>query len=449
MFSEYKINIFDFDIYSKRISFFYNKRDKLGTILGLFLTFLYAIMTLIIFTYYSIKTIKRTDVKAHESTVYSLGLPSIDINPNLFYIAFGLENPISLNNFIDERIYYPKVTYIKKEKINGVEITKEEISLDVERCKVEKFGNNYQTQFTPGELSNSYCLKDFNLNLIGGSKQYLTYIQITIHPCVNKTENNNYCKSQTIIDSHLTSGYFYIIMKDIGLNPLNYSYPMIPTIHSVKTNVDITICRESLIYLGITEIDTDEGLFTNSIRKERYLQYRKYSQSFYFINKNEYLQGNEIFSGLIYLEDYIIVQKREYTKMSEVFSITGGYMQLISTIFICINLFTKNLSVEKKILNKLFNFNIKQKKLVLNIKYDKKLNCFIRNENGNIDAFIPFFAKKNINHGKTNHFLLNDHLSRKELYFSTYNNTFSNFNINKKKLSTLKISKNNNSDKNK
>ena len=349
MFNEYKINIFDFDIYSKQISFFYNKRDKLGTILGLFLTFLYAIMTLIIFTYYSIKTIKRTDVKANESTVYSLGSPSIDINPNLFYIAFGLETPISLNKFIDERIYYPKVTYIRKEKINGVEITKEKISLDVERCQVEKFGVNYQTQFFPGELNNSYCLKDFNLTLIGGAKYNQSYIQITIHPCVNNTENNNYCKSQAIIDSHLTSGYFYIIIKDIGLNPLNYSYPMIPTIHSKKTNVDITICRESLIYLGITEIDTDEGLFSNSIRKESYLKYSKYSQSFYFINRNEYLQGNEIFSGFIYLEDYMIVQKREYTKMSEVFSVTGGYMQLISTIFVCINLFTKNLSKEKKI----------------------------------------------------------------------------------------------------
>ena len=48
--------------------------------------------------------------------------------------------------------------------------------------------------------------------------------------------------------------------------------------------------------------------------------------------------------------------------MSEVFSITGGYMQLISTVFLFINLFTKNLALEKKILNKLFNFNLKQKR---------------------------------------------------------------------------------------
>ena len=278
MFGEYKINIFDFDIYSRRISFFYNKRDKLGTILGLFFTFLYATTTLIIFIYYSIKAINRTVVKTYESTVHSLGLPSIDIEPNLFYIAFGLENPLLLTRYIDERIYYPKVTYIKKEKIDGVEITKETISLDIERCNVKKFGDNYQTQFTSGELINSYCLRDFNLTLVGGSKyNQSSYIQIKIHPCVNNTENHNYCKSQKIIDSYLSSGYFYLVIKDIGLNPLNYLFPVVPTIQNIKTNVDISMCRESLIYLRITEIDTDEGLFGSSIRKEKNLQYRQYS----------------------------------------------------------------------------------------------------------------------------------------------------------------------------
>ena len=45
------------------------------------------------------------------------------------------------------------------------------------------------------------------------------------------------------------------------------------------------MCRESLIYLGITEIHTDVGLFINSIKKEHFLQYRKYTQSFFLSMK--------------------------------------------------------------------------------------------------------------------------------------------------------------------
>ena len=116
MFNQYGLSIYDFDIYSKRISFFYNKRDKIGTCFGLVLTFFYIIVTLIIFMYYFLKTIKRSQVKSHESTVYSQGLPSIDINPNLFYFAFGLENPKTLSRYIDETIYYPKVYFIRQKK---------------------------------------------------------------------------------------------------------------------------------------------------------------------------------------------------------------------------------------------------------------------------------------------------------------------------------------------
>ena len=46
MIKQYGISIFDFDIYSKRISFFFNKKDKIGTCFGLILTSLYAIITL-------------------------------------------------------------------------------------------------------------------------------------------------------------------------------------------------------------------------------------------------------------------------------------------------------------------------------------------------------------------------------------------------------------------
>ena len=218
-----------------------------------------------------------------------------------------------------------------------------------------------------------------------------------MHPCTNTTENNNHCKPQNIIDSYLTSGYFSITIKDIGLNPLNYSFPIIPIIQNLKTNVDITMCRESLIYLGITEVQTDVGLFSQSIKIDHFLEYRKYSQSFFFINETEYHNGKEIFAGQIKLEEYIHVQKREYTKMSEVFSITGGYMQLISTIFALVMTFTGNLNVEKKILNRLFNFNIKQRKLILSIQYEKYHNYFVNFGKENSNYFVPVQPRKSLN----------------------------------------------------
>ena len=430
MFSQYGLNIFDFDIYSKRISLFYNKRDKIGTLFGLILTFLYVLITLILFSTYLIKTIKKIDVKSQESTIYSQGLPSININRKLFYFAFGLEDSITLSRFIDEKIYYPKVYFIKQSKENGILVTKEKKSLEVEKCDTIKFGEEYSNQFIEGELNNSYCLKDFNLTLFGGSKyEKSSFIEIKIHPCTNSTENNNHCMPQKIIDSHLTSGYFSITFKDIGLNPLNYSFPIIPIIQNLKTNVDITMCRESLIYIGITEIHTDIGLFTQFLKKEQYLEYRKYSQSFFFISEEEYHNGKEIFTSQIKLDEYIHFQKREYTKMSEVFSITGGYMQLISTILAIITLFTKNLNVEKKILNRLFNFNINQRKIILSVQYEKNLNYLINLEKGDETYFIPFQARKSLHpysYKTFNAQIFNKIKQNENFNIKTNNNTFGN-----------------------
>ena len=430
MFSQYGLNIFDFDIYSRRISFFYNNKDKIGTLFGLILTFLYVIITLILFTFYLTKTIKRSEVKSQESTIYSQGLPSLDINPKLFYFAFGLENPITSSRFIDEQIYYPKVYFIKQTKENGILVTKEKKSLEVERCDAKKFGKEYSHQFMEGELDNSYCIKDFNLTLFGGTKyEKSSFIEIKIHPCTNSTENNSHCKPQNIIDSHLTSGYFSITIKDIGLNPLNYSFPIIPIIQILKTNVDIRMCRESLIYIGITEIDTDVGLFVQSLKTEQYLEYRKYSQSFFFMSEEEYHNGKEIFGAQIRLEEYIHFQKREYTKMSEVFSITGGYMQLISTVLSIITIFTNNFNMEKKILNRLFNFNLKQRKIILSVQYEKNLNYLINYEKDNGAFFIPFKAKKSLHPYSYkslqiyNNIKLNENLNIK----ANNNNSFTNF----------------------
>ena len=129
---------------------------------GFILTITYIILTIILFIYYFFRTIERTEVKTHDSTRHVQGIPSIDINQNILYFAFGLENPFTINRYIDETIYYPVIYLYSKEKDNGVFITKEMINLKAERCQQEKFGKEYQNLFSEGELDNSYCLQDYN-----------------------------------------------------------------------------------------------------------------------------------------------------------------------------------------------------------------------------------------------------------------------------------------------
>jgi hypothetical protein len=354
-------------------------------------------ISITLFLYYFIRTIRKDEVTPSDSTIYPSTIPSFDINKNTFYLAFGLEHPTKFIRFIDEKIYYPEVLFVQRNKESGQFVKKEETILNIERCDVSKFGAEYQNLFQEEDLYNSYCLKDFNLTLKGGFKfDKMSFIKINIYPCKNSSENNYHCKPQKEIDFYLTSGYFSILAKDIGLNPFNYSFPTLPLVQDIYTVIDKSFRTEFIIYYGITEIDTDIGLFTTNIKKETYLKYINNYHTIFLSENDDYLSGKEILTAQIRLQDSIYFQKRSYSKMSQVFSTTGGYMQLISTFFSLISLLTKKISLEKKLLNSLFNFNIKNKKIILCVEYQKRLDYNTTLNKGRDSNFIPYEAKKSI-----------------------------------------------------
>ena len=284
-----------YDIYSKQIGFFFHDHDKVGTYYGLLLTLLYIFISFLLFIVCISITIKRTNLIAYDSTIYSQDLPVANINPNSLYFAFGLEDPTTSNRFIDETIYYPQLLFFERLKENGEFKTINKKELEYEPCKEKNFGENYKKLISEGDFNNSYCLKDFNLTLAGGYKyDKFNYLRIKIFACKNSTENNNHCKPQDIIDNYLKGGYFSIITKDIGLNPSNISYPVIHTLQNIYTTIDKSMYRELILYYGITEIRTDMGLFYENLKTERYLQFKKDIQSFYFRDESEYYEEKTV-----------------------------------------------------------------------------------------------------------------------------------------------------------
>ena len=391
------INFLCFDIYSKRITFFYNNKEKISSYFGLTLTLIYIFTSIILFIYYFVRTIKRKELKVYDSTIYSEDTPFLNVNSSSIYLAFGIEDYLTSLRFIDETIYYPQILYIHKVKKDGEFYTEFKEELPYERCKEENFGEGYQNFFLAGELNTSYCLKQFNATLAGGFKyDRLSYIRIKIFPCVNTTENNFHCKPREVIDKYVSGAYLSLIIKDIGYNPFNYSYPILPTIQDLYTTIDKQFFRDFIVYFGLTQIQSDYGYFNEQLHHKNYLKYRRQSQTFYFRDKSDYENGKEICVIQIRLDDYIEVQNRSYSKIPELFSKVGGYMQLMSTIFSLLSLVVNRIGPEIKILNGIFNFNIKQNKMIMKNHSLKDLQIihYLRKSKSN----IPNFKIKNLNH---------------------------------------------------
>ena len=406
---ENKINYyFNFDMYATTTNFYFKNHDRVNTIFGTFLTAIYIIASLTLFIYYIIRTIQRKNFTVHDSTIYGQEMPFIDINSKNFYFAFGLEDPQTSNRFIDDSIYIPKIVFVDKAKINDELVTVYQKTLDYEICDVNKFGDNYQHLFIEGELSNSYCLKDFNYDLTfaGGYKyERFTFIRIRIYPCVNGTDNNDSCKPQEEIDKYMSSGYFSIILKDIGLNPSNYSLPVIPTLQDLYTTIDKKIYKNFILNLGVTEIHTDKGLFTEDIDIQKYLQFRKEQETFTFRDEEEYYEGKSVIIAQFKLDDNIFVQTRSYTKIPEIFSIIGGYMQLMNTAFLLLTIIVNKFNLELKVLNSIFRVNYKKKKIILKFQTlndFEMINSQFNNSNSNTNVKYSFFNNNNTNSKKLN-----------------------------------------------
>ena len=440
------LNISNFDLYSKRLGFYYKYHDKIGSYFGFFLSIFYVIVCLVLFIQQMIKALQRNELNVYDSTIYAQEMPSINITKDQLYFAFGLEEPLTSNRFIDERIYIPKVAFIEKVKVGDELVTVNTTQLPLEKCNETNFGTNYQHLFTKHELNNSYCLKDFNynLNFAGGYKyEKFNYIRLRIYPCVNKTSNDN-CRPQEEIDEYLGSGYFSILIKDFGLNPSNYTSPVVPTFQDLYTTIDKKIYRNYILNFGITEVHTDTGLINNNIVKDRYFQFRKELQTFSFRDEKEYYAGKSIILVQMKLDDALIVQKRYYTKVSDIFSRVGGYMQLMNTVFLLIASLVNKLNFELQIINSIFNFDLKDNRIILKLHSLKDLNKNaekIKKKNSIFSSKKSVQDKQSIGSGNKSN--INLVIKEKDLSISDLNISCNKIN-HEQKISGIKLDKTDN-----
>ena len=374
----------ELDIFAKKLGLFYNGREKIGSPFGLILTIIYILVSLFIFIYSTISIIRKEELQVHDSIEYSNSTPSINLNNSeLFYFAFGVENAENASRFVDETIYRARAVYYygKKNESGGAFNTIEYRDLKIEKCKVEKFGKNYQHLFTPGEFDDSYCVSNFDLTLIGGFiYDEFSCIRILIYPCKNTSDNNNHCKPQEDIDRVLAGGYFSILLKDIGLNPNNHTNPVLPTIQDFYTTISKDFYKDVIFNYEITDIISDDGIFYEKKKTERFLKYDKIKESFYLRNDTEfYYQGKSMFKLEIRLSDNIHVQRRSYKKMANAFSTTGGYMQMIYTIFMLLSLIPNQFKLETIIVNGLLNLSANNREANLSMKFHFNRNSRISN----------------------------------------------------------------------
>ena len=251
------------------------------------------------------------------------------------------------------------------------------LNLNLEICKLEKFGSFYRDTFKNKDLNTLYCFKDIDQSLIGHfSYDYYSFFFISFFPCINTTENNNHCKSIEQIDYYLKSSFISFQIQDIELTPLNFSYPVMPRDQDIYITVGKNLFQEIHIYLQIVNIETDlEFLGLNyfyQVRTNKYLKFYSMNQMTNLIENKISETGDSFCDVTIKLTDKVLTERRSYTKLIEVLRDVGGFMEVMLSLFKIICYFYSNILYQVSLVNNLFAFDIDKKLILFQNKFIKK-----------------------------------------------------------------------------
>ena len=359
----------DIDMFGKEPELYYKSRPKKTSWMGRILSFLFVLVYFAFFLYKLIRMLKKIDVTFYDTFTYADKPPAVPLTHNNFYIAFALEDPITYNPFVDESVYYPKA-YFKRAEMKGDDFEWKIVELEVERCKLEKFGESYREVFKNVDLYNHYCFKDINNYILEGHFSYLLYsfFYIEFYPCVNTTDSKK-CKPLNEIDYYLANTFISFEIENIELTPKNYENPTRPRNTDVYTTVGKKLFQELHVYFEVVNIETDLDWFGfdefENIKSDIYLKYDEMFIMGNLIEEDIYETGNKFCDVTFKLSENVRTQRRVYTKFVTILGDVGGLMEVIFTFFRLISSFSVDILYEISLVNRLFKFDLDKKNVIL------------------------------------------------------------------------------------
>ena len=365
----------DFDLFGKEAELYYKGKAKRTTRIGTVFTIVYISMYIAFFVYKVIRMLQKVDVTFYDSYAFTGEPPNIQLTKEKFYGGFALGNPLTLQTFVDDSIYYVQAYYRRGVK-DGSNWNWETIPLQLETCKLEKFGEEYRDIFKEKNIDQLHCVTALD-HVLEGHLTYdvYSYYYVRFFPCVNGKNGRNNCKPIDIVRKYLTQTFVTFKMEDVDLTPYLYDTPVALRGKEVSANVGKSLFQDVRSFFQIINIETDEDILgfeaLQEIKKEKFI---KYDQSVILssVKPDIFLTGDAICDVTIALSEKELTQKRTYPKLIEVLGDVGGLMEVFFSFFRIISSFLTDTLYEISLVNHLFSFDLDKK--VLEIKDKKKVS---------------------------------------------------------------------------
>ena len=376
----------EIDLFGKEPDIYYKGKQRKTTWIGRILTWIYIGFYLFYIIYKLVRMFNRTDVSFSETNGSTGGLPFIHLNKEIFTYGLALSNDFGQPVY-DETIYTPEAFLVGVKTINGIPVPFN-YTITFDRCDINDFGQNFKRFTSSMELSNYYCLKNFDVDFEGYlAAENFTSLIINIKKCVGKTKNGVPCKNETEIYNNLNRKNIIIFSEDFDLTPFDYEKPVKEKFTVNNCPIRLDQYQTFVGYYQLVNIQTENNLFGfdafSDIKSEKYIIYNSA-----LIMAYEMIPGQqEVMTYTIILKENTLTNLRTYTQFLDVLGDVGGLMEVIQSIFGVICSLVADILYDKTMVNNLFTFDlnnfsvrIKNKSILNNNKLTEIKTSYLHNE---------------------------------------------------------------------
>jgi hypothetical protein len=270
-----------FDVLSKQPIFTYENSPRYRSIIGGLFTLIIFFLILGIFIKFSLEILDRENPSTLISENIVLSPPKSIINNSTFVFAFGLQEPSTYRQFIDESIFTVSAfiqmrTVIYNSSINKIQETMTHDPIEINRCNVTKM-LKISPQFSLIPVQEFFCLDyDFQHFVEGHwDSNLMINLEFIFSACKNTTTSKVVCKDKETIDSKLIGGNFAAKFIDTIVDPNKYDQPITKYLSEFFISSNNYEYQDIIFYLSKNYFKTDDGLIFDSISEREYISLDK------------------------------------------------------------------------------------------------------------------------------------------------------------------------------
>ena len=401
---------------SERITF--QKNNTYSTFIGRVTTWILIGIYIATFLNFGNDMIYRKNPQSIFSQIVTPDPENLNLNEMGFFMAFGLQDLRNHSaHYINESIY--TVQLIKRTKINGV------ISLQTiptGRCNLDNVPNrdDLKSYYARNSINQLYCIKNDSeiepeLKSTWDGTFYKNLL-INFYPCVNSTENGNFCQSYDVIKAYLDSANFAIYFTTDAVDPNNFQQPVVSFGKQLYTPISSSTLTYIEMLFGHFNFITDVGFLFQQL--ETY-------HSAYYLNNRQVLSfsSNIIVQIDMKLDKIKTIYSRKYDKIQNVLASIGGIIKALMLVSQAFVLPFIRLNFRLNLANSIFTFKTDKKSNNL-IKKIKKST--LSNSNINIEKDKSLSEKELKSKKKRDEFTKRETTQVNISYFRYFMNCFGN-----------------------